>query len=110
MADEKLKQNELSLFIPVEDNESEECSTEIKIAQNSFDITERYATERALTDGSISWHDALYGSAYQCKRKTGYGSVQCVRNYLYILTCPEGPLMKTKDKNKKPIIIMRNKN
>ena len=54
MADEKLRENELSLFIPVENNESEECSTEIKIAINSFDITEQYTTERALTDGSIS--------------------------------------------------------
>ena len=110
MASEKLKENERALFIPTEDNESEECSTEIKISKNSFDITEQYLSEKILTDNSISWHDALYGSVYQCKKKTGYGSVQCIRNYLYILTSPEAPFMKTKNDKKKPIIVRRNKN
>ena len=62
MAQDKLKQNELAPFIPIEDNESEEASTEIKISKNSFDITEQYLSEKILTDDSISWHDALYGS------------------------------------------------
>jgi len=110
MAQDKLKQNELAPFIPIEDNESEEASTEIKISKNSFDITEQYLSEKILTDDSISWHDALYGSVYQCKKKTGYGSVQCIRNYLYILTSPEAPFMKTKNENKKPIIVRRNQN
>ena len=110
MAQDKLKQNQLTPFIPTEDNESEEASTEIKISKNSYDITEQYLAEKILTDGSITWHDALYGSVYKCKKLTGYGSVQCVRNYLYTLTSPEGPFMKTKDENKKPIIVMRNQN
>lgn len=110
IAQEKLKENEQALFIPVDDNESEEASTEIKISKNSFDITEQYITEKILTDNSISWHDALFGSAYQCKKKTGYGSVQCIRNYLYILTSPDAPFMKTKDENKKPVIVRRTEN
>jgi len=95
------------LFIPVEDNESEETSTEIKISKNSYDITEQYVTEKILTDNRISWHDALYGSVYQCKKKTGYGSVQCVRNYLYTLTSPEAPFMVVKDENGKKMIQRR---
>lgn len=110
MAQDKLKQNQLTPFIPIEDNESEESSTEIKISKNSYDITEQYLSEKILTDDSITWHDALYGSVYKCKKLTGYGSVQCVRNYLYTLTSPEGPFMKTKDENKKPIIVRRNQN
>lgn len=96
--------------IPIEDNKSEEASTEIKISKNSFDITEQNIAEKTLTDGKISWHDALFGSTYQCKKKTRYGSVQCIRNYLYILTSPDAPFMKTKDENKKPIIVRRNQN
>jgi len=110
MAQDKSNQNKLTPFIPIEDNESEESSTEIKISKNSYDITEQYLSEKILTDGSISWHDALYGSTFKCKKLTRYGSVQCIRNYLYTLTAPEAPFMKTKDENKKPIIVMRNQN
>jgi len=110
IAQAKLKENETNLFIPTEDNESEEASTEIKISKNNFEITEQYLSEKILTDDSITWHDALYGSTFKCKKLTGYGSVQCIRNYLYILTSPESPFMKTKDKNKKPIIVRRNQN
>jgi len=110
IAQDKLRENEQSLFIPIEDNESEEASTEIKISKNSFDVTEQYLSEKILIDNSISWHDALYGSVYQCKKKTGYGSVQCVRNYLYTLTSDCAPFMKAKDENKKPIIVRRNQN
>jgi len=110
IAQQKLKQNELALFIPVEDNESEDVSTEIKISKTNFEITEQYLSEKILTDGFITWHDALYGATYKCKKLTGYGSVQCTRNNLYTLTSPEAPFMKTKDENKKPIIVRRNQN
>ena len=110
MAQDKSNQNKLTPFIPIEDNTSEEVSTEIKISKTNFEITEQYLSEKILTDDSITWHDALYGSTFKCKKLTGYGSVQCIRNYLYILTSPESPFMKTKDKNKKPIIVRRNQN
>ena len=110
IADDKRKQNELTPFIPIEDNSSEEASTEIKISKTNFEITEQYLSEKILTDGFVTWHDALYGATYKCKKLTGYGSVQCTRNNLYTLTSPEAPFMKTKDKNKKPIIVRRNQN
>ncbi len=53
IAQSKLKENEQSLFIPTEDNTSEEASTEIKISMNSYDITEKYLSEKILTDGFI---------------------------------------------------------
>ena len=105
-ADEKLKQNEQALFIPKENNDPE-ATTEIKISQNNFEITEQYITEKIVTDGNILWHDALYGSVYQCKTKTRYGSPQCARNYLFILTCPEAPFMRTKNEKGKSVIIRR---
>jgi len=108
-ASEKLKQNEQVLFIPKEYDEPE-ASTEIKISQNNFSITEQYINEKIITDGSISWHDALYGSVYQCKTKTGYGSPQCARNYLYTLTSNEAPFMRTKNEEGKSIITRRDGN
>ena len=110
IAQAKLKENEQSLFIPTEDNAPEEASTEIKIAKTNFEIQEQYVLEKTLTDGFITWHDALYGATYKCKKLTSYGSVQCTRNNLYTLTSLEAPFMKTKDKNKKPIIVRRNQN
>ena len=110
MAEDKLRENEQSPFIPIEDNSSEEASTEIKISKTNFEIQEQYLSEKILTDGSITWHDALYGATYKCKKLTGHGSVQCTRNNLYTLTAPEAPFMKTKDENKKPIIVKRNQN
>jgi len=106
IAMDKLKQNEKGMFIPKEEDVSE-ASTEIKISQNNFEITEKYISEKIITDGEILWHDALYGSVYQCKKKTDYGSVQCVRNYLFSLTCLEAPFMRTKNENGKSVIQRR---
>lgn len=106
-AQEKLKQNETALFIPQEDDEPDDASTEIKISKNNFDITEQNISEKISVDGEISWDDALYGSVYKCKKITGYGSIQCVRNYLKILTSCESPFMIIKDENKKKKIVRR---
>ena len=110
IAQEKLKENESALFIPIEDKTDDESSTEIKISKNNFDITEQYLTEKIILDGKINWDDALNGSVYKCKRLTGYGSIQCIRNYLKILTCDEAPFMQTKDYNKNKIIVRRTGN
>jgi len=106
IAMDKLQQNEKGLFIPKEED-NPEASTEIKISQNNYEITEQYISEKVITDGEIAWHDALYGSVYQCKKKTDYGSVQCVRNYLFSLTCPEAPFMRTKNEFGKSVIQRR---
>ena len=107
IAKEKLKENESALFIPIEDNTDNEVSTEIKISKNNFDITEQYLTEKIVLDKKISWDDALNGAVYKCKKLTGYGSTQCIRNYLNVLTSTEAPFMQTKDENKNKIIMRR---
>ncbi len=109
IAQEKLKENELALFIPQEDT-PDDASTEIKISKSNFEITEQNIAEKIAVDGKIDWNDAKYGTVYKCKRITGYGSPQCVVEYLKILTSCEGPFMVTKDKNKKKIIVRRTEN
>lgn len=111
IAHEKLKQNELAPFVPpIEDEELDEISTEIKISKNNFDIIEQHISEKIVVDGKINWDDALYGGVYKCKKLTGYGSTQCTRSYLKTLTCSEAPFMVTKDENKKKIIVKRTGN
>jgi len=107
IAQTKLKENELSLFIPVEDNTPDEVSSEIKISKNNFEIIEQYISEIIKLENKISWDDALYGGTYKCKKITGYGSPQCTRNYLKILTSSSAPFIQTKDDNKKKIIVKR---
>ena len=107
LAKEKLLENESALFIPIEDKTDDQASTEIKISKNNFEIVEQYLSEKIVLDDKISWDDALHGSAYKCKKLTGFGSVQCIRNYLKILTSSEAPFMQTKDENKNKIIMRR---
>jgi|SRR3990172_6015171 len=107
---EKLKENESALFIPVEVNTDDEASTEIKINQRSSEILEQYVAEKIAVDGKINQDDALYSATYKCKKLTGHGSIQCMRNYLRILTCAEGPFMVVLDDNKKKIIVRRTGN
>jgi len=110
LAREKLQTNETALFIPLEDDTPDNASTEIKISKNNFEITEQNISEKILVDKKISWNDALYGSVYKCKKLTGYGSPQCVRNYLKVLTSCEAPFMCIKDEFKNKIIVVRNQN
>jgi len=110
IAQEKLKENELAIFIPVEDTTDSEVSTEIKINKSNSEILEQYISEKITLDGKINKDDAIYSSAYRCKKLTGHGSVQCMRTYLGILTCDEGPFMEAQDENKKKIIVKRTGN
>ena len=80
---------------------------EIKININSSEILEQYISEKIALDGKINKDDAIYSSAYRCKKLTGHGSIQCIINYLRILTCAEGPFMEARDANKKKIIVKR---
>ena len=110
LAQEKLKQNESALFIPLEDHTDDQASTEIKISKNNFDITEQYILEKITLDGKINKDEAINSSVFRCKKLTGYGSIQCIQNYIKILTCAEGPFMEALDDNKKKIIVKRTGN
>ncbi len=108
IAQEKLKENESALFFPVEDKTNNEVSSEIKININCSEILEQYVAEKITVDGKINKDDTLFSAAYRCKKLTGHGSIQCMRTYLGILCCAEGPFMEVKDEEtKKKIIVKR---
>jgi len=111
IAVEKLQENLSKTIVQgnklLEDVTFHQPSTEIDINQSNFAITEQYLTERIAIDGSIPYVKVINSCAYVCKEKTGYGSQQCVRNYIDMLTSDEGPFMVTKDDNKKKIIVKR---
>ncbi|CUR51804.1 Putative HNH endonuclease [Nitrosotalea devaniterrae] len=113
-ANEKLKKNEDSNFVRernyVEDKTPNDASTEIKINQSNFQITEQYVTERVATDGSIEYREALDSCVYLCKSRTGHGSQQSVRNYLATLTCAVAPFQIIKDENSTKLIVKRTTN
>lgn len=113
IAAEKLKENESKMFVGEKiymPTEAKEASTEIDINVTNFEITEQFLRERITTDGSMEFTDALNSIAYLCKKKTGHGSQQSVRNYISILTSSVGQFMITKNEEKKKIIVRRTGN
>lgn len=110
IANEQLKLNEdqvLSERENIEDKSPLDASSEIQISQSNYPIVEQFITERVNIDGSIDYHDALYGAVYKCKISTGYGSPQSVRGYIATLTSLVSPFMITKDEQTKKKIIVR---
>ncbi len=105
LALEKKKQNEKSNFIcERKSEESTLFSNEIVINKQNFEITEKYLSRIIETDGSIEYKDAVNSVAMLCKKKTGHGSTQSVREYLNMLTSREGPFEVAKDDNKRIIV------
>ena len=82
-------------------------SNEIEINKQNFEITQQYLTEVIETDDSIEYKDAVNSVAMLCKKKTGHGSTQSVREYLNMLTSREGPFVIVKNDEKKRIIVKR---
>jgi hypothetical protein len=109
MAKEKLHENEIKNFVveKIDDQNTNNVSTEIDINCSNYDITKRYLEEIINTDQQIMYSDALNSAAFLCKEKTGHGSQQAVRNYIDLLTSSVGPLMIIKNENKKKIIVRR---
>ncbi len=114
MAQDKLKENESKNFVRernyLEVHGSQHASTEIDINVSNSDITEQYITEKVNTDRLIPCSEALNCCAYLCRKKTGHGSLQAVRNYIALLTSEVGPFMIVKDQNGKKIIVKRSGN
>jgi len=111
---DKLRQNENTNFVGerncVEDKTSNEVSTEIEINTSNFEIVQQYITESIVTNNFIEYRDALDSCVYLCKKKTGHGSQQSVRNYLSTLTSAVAPFQIIRDENKKKIITKRSGN
>lgn len=113
MASDKLKENESKLFVGEKNCEHVEvkgASTEIDINVTNFEIVEQFLSERINTDGSIEYSDALDSTSYLCKKKTGHGSQQSIRNYISTLTSSVGPFMIIRDVDKKKLIVRRVRN
>ncbi len=107
LALEKKKQNEGSNFVCERENERTTFSNEIEINKQNFDLTQQYLTEIIETDGSLEYKDAVNSVAMLCKKKTGHGSTQSVREYLNMLASREGPFEIVKNDEKKRIIVKR---
>lgn len=113
LAEIKLDFNERSIFVgekkfssDIED-ESQEVSKEIEINKTNFEITEKYITEVIQTDGSILFQDALDSCVYLCKKKTGHGSQQSVRNYINTLTSVVAPFEIVRNETGKKVIVRK---
>ncbi len=113
-ADEKLEENEFGIFVrerkyeDSDDDAAKQPSKEIDINTRNFDMTERFLTDYVLDNGSILFSDALDSCAMLCKKETGHGSQQSVRNYISMLTSTVGDFEVVKDKKK--IIRLKDSN
>lgn len=114
MATNKLQKNEDEFFlrarISVSGNISKEASTEIEINTSNFEITERYLSESIAANGSVEYSDALNSCVYLCKKTTGHGSQQSVRNYFATLTSSVGLFEIIRDDAKRKVIVRRSGN
>ena len=91
----------------IEDQTNAEHDTEISINEKNYPIVEKYISETITADGFIEYSKALNSCAYVCKKKTGHGAQQTIRNYIDMLTSDEGPFMVVRDENGKKIIVRR---
>jgi hypothetical protein len=114
-AETKLDQNEHGLFVgerKYEDSTNQtkttQVSKEIDINKKNFEITEKYITSEIESHKFILYKDALSSSAMLCKKETGHGSLQSVRNYILMLTSKVGEFEITKNDKKKKVIQFRN--
>ena len=112
---EKMELNEFSIFVGEKkyssdnaiDEETPEVSKEIDINTTNFQITEQYIEEVTQTKGSILFREALDSCVYLCKKKTGHGSQQSVRNYLSTLTSSVAPFEVIRGEDGKKVIVKR---
>ena len=66
--------------------------TEIDLNVRHWQITEQFLAEKLPDDQSkYLLTDAINCITLRCKKDTGHGSPQAVRNYLNTLACSEGP-------------------
>ena len=65
--------------------------TEIDLNKAHFEIAENFLTEKlSVLNNRYLLSDAVSCIVLRCKKLTGHGSSQSVRNYLNVLSCTEG--------------------
>jgi len=110
----KREENERGIFVGeknlqsiISPFQSQEVSKEISINKVNFDTTEKFIAEKIGNDGFILYSDALDSSVYLCKKNSGHGSHQSVRNYISSLTSPVAPFEISKNTDGKKIIVKK---
>ena len=85
-------------------NSKNKQTSEIEIGTTNFDIAEIFLHKNV----PIEFTEALNSATYECKKKTGYGSQQSVRNYFDSLTSVKAPFEVYKHGKEKTIRYKRN--
>ncbi len=116
IADDKLEQNVREIYVRDNDlnkilskNSSKtELTKEIDINTKNVDVVEKYIEEQVQSLGCVEFKDILNSCVYICRKSTGHGSQQSVRNYISTLTSSVGPYEIFKE-GKKSLIQRRPK-
>ncbi len=106
----KQEENRQRLYVGenfLKKSKNQNMSSEIEISHKCYPITEKYLTDKILHHGWIDYSDALSSIVYVCKTKTGFGSINQIRNHLSVLTSLESPFEMIKDPNTGKKIIKK---
>ena len=103
IAQEKLQDNIKRNYVREIINTKNKQTSEIEIGCTNFEIVEIFLHRNV----PIDFTEALNSAAYECKKKTGYGSQQSVRNYFDLLTSVNAPFEVHKHGKEKTIRYKR---
>jgi len=103
IAQDKLQDNIKSNYMREIISTKNKQTSEIEISVTNFDIAEIFLHKNV----PIEFTQALNSITYECKKKTGYGSQQSVRNYIDSLTSSTAPFEVYKHGKEKTIRYKR---
>ncbi len=104
IAQEKLRDNLKRNYMREIINTKNKQTSEIEIGCTNFEIAEIFLHKNV----PIEFTEALNSITYECKKKTGYGSQQSVRNYIDSLCSSTAPFEIYKVGKDKTIMYKRN--
>jgi hypothetical protein len=99
LATEKIHENEKCMYMREKSHGQNKQSSEIEINMSNYEIAELFL----LKNNPIEYSEALDSISYECRKKTGHGSQQSVRNYINTLTSKSAPFEIIKENGKKII-------
>jgi len=106
----KQESNKTAIYVRERKPSKKSASSEIEISNACYSITEKYLIDEILAHAWIDYNKTLPSIVYLCKKRTGHGSMNQIRNHLDVLTSEKAPFMIDKimmDKKKKKIIRKR---
>ncbi len=104
IAQEKLRDNLKRNYMREIISTKNKQTSEIEIGCTNFEIAEIFLHKNV----PIEFTEALNSITYECRKKTGYGSQQSVRNYIDSLCSSTAPFEIYKVGNDKTIMYKRN--